>query len=142
MSALPALPLTVPLTLPVKLPINVVAYAFANFAVELPKFLVLLPSGNMFAVVSTPVSCVAPPTFKFLAIPIPPKVFILPVLNASLCVSEVTFISPLVLILPVTSNASSGASLLIPIRKLLSTLKTVLVDPAFFTRKSILDPSI
>ena len=63
LSALPALPLTVPLTLPVKLPINVVAYAFANFAVELPKFLVLLPSGNMFAVVSTPVSCVAPRSY-------------------------------------------------------------------------------
>ena len=49
---------------------------------------------------------------------------------------------PLAFMLPVISKASSGAVLLIPTLKLESTLKTVVNMPAFFTRISILEPSI
>ena len=117
-------------------------------------FLVLLRSGNSksLAAVSTIKSLlpnvspfcttISSPTLSVLATPSPPLITAAPLLIVVLCVVSFVVIVPLVKKLPVTSNASSGASLLIPTRRLLSTLSTVLLFPAFLTRTSMLDPSM
>jgi len=98
-------------------------------------FLALLRSGSTrsLAAVSTTRSLlpnvipfctiIESPTFNALATPAPPLTINAPLLIVVLWTVLVVVIIPLVLILPVTSNASSGASLLIPTRKLESILK-------------------
>ena len=66
-----------------------------------------------------------PPTFKFLAIPTPPEVIILPPLIPLLSVNEVTFNCVSVCIVPVTSSSFCGLGLLIPTFSVLSTVITV-----------------
>ena len=154
LSALPALPVTLPLTVPSNVPINVVAYILRHLKSLLPMLLVLLRSGSIksLAAVSTTRSLlpsvipfctlIESPTFNVLATPTPPLTTTAPLLIVVLCVTAFVVIIPLVLKLPVTSNASSGASLLIPTLKLESILKTVLLSPAFLTLKSIFEPSM
>ena len=77
-----------------------------------------------------------------LATPTPPNVVILPVLILVLSAVPFTFIALSVAIFPITSNASSGASLFIPTRCVPSILMTVRLAPPLRTRMSTLDPSI
>ena len=71
-----------------------------------------------------------PPTLKFLAIPAPPLVIMLPLLTPLLSVKLVTRICSSVCIVPLTSNAYCGLGLLIPTFSVLSTVITVFVVPA------------
>ena len=83
-----------------------------------------------------------PPTYKFLAIPAPPLVIILPLLTPLLSVKLVTLICWFVCIVPVTSNSYCGLGLLIPTLLVLSTVITVVVVPALFILICKLEPLI
>ena len=97
---------------------------------------------NIFLTVMLSSKTAVSPTYNSLAMPTPPFTINAPVLTLLLAVTASTYSSPLVLMLPVTSNASAGAKLLIPTFVLESNLKTVLVDPASFTLKSMLAPDV
>ena len=112
-------------------PMAVVATNSFTPKIKIPGFTTIVPGVNSEL----------PPTFKFLEIPIPPAVLIAPVLKLVLSVVSVFLIVPLDKIFPVTSNASSGATLFMPILKLLSTRNAVFNIPAFLTLKSTLLPA-
>ena len=90
--------------------------------IDVPIFLVLLPSGAIFPVCSTPPTSTLPPIYALSAIPTPPVVIILPVpidVEFIVLVSCNTPVSasPVlgdILILPFTSTVCSGALLLNP----------------------------
>ena len=72
--------------------------------------------------------------------PAPPLTCNAPLLIVVLCSVPLIITPWLDCILPTTSNASSGASVFMPTRKLESTRTTVLVILLFLTRMSMLDP--
>ena len=107
-----------------------------------PKLCVLSVFGKIFSSELAPVTFTPSPTKRLLVTLAPPTVLILPVVKLVAFSVPATISCPLVLILPVTSNASSGLVLLIPTRSVLSILNTVGLLVDVFTLKSILEPEI
>ena len=157
--AKPERPETLPCTSPRKLPTNSVAYIALNTLSGCPIDLKLCESGNKAAetgftdpvsglirlalpTISGPSISAWPPTYKFLAIPAPPLVTILPLLTPLLSVRLVTFNCVSVCIVPTTSNSFCGLGLLMPTFSVLSTVITVVVVPALFILICKLEPLI
>ena len=94
-----------------------------------PIVLELVTSGITFLVSVSPKTFIVPPMFTSPATPAPPLTTKLPVPKFVLAVVPSIVIPWLTLIFPVTSNASLGAVLLIPIFVVESTRITVFVVP-------------